>query len=395
METEFLSQPDTRVGDMIDGVIAKRGTPLEFVVVSAFASLPTVLRLKPKIAEIKAAKCDARLVLGVDLAGTSKEVLQEVASWGVSVIVVKNRMFGVTFHPKIYLLRWKDHAEINIGSNNLTDGGLYRNYEASSRTAYSLPTDQAAFDKAQKELKRFLKPAGPVATALTPAYLEVLLALPEIPSEATARRKRAEGIPKRPPSNAFGYESIPSAPRPPKSALPQGTAAAAPAPAKATAKATGPTKTDAFAIQVRAHHNGEIFLSVTAALQNPAFFNWPFNGQTTPKKPGNPSYPQITPDPVVDIVVYGPTPVPLLTLSGYSLNTVYYKTKSEIRITASPLVGVMTDNSIMIMRRSDAAGRDYDLVIHRPDSPEYQRWLDACDQKMPGGGKEPRRFGWF
>jgi hypothetical protein len=294
METEFISQPDTRVGDMIDGVIAKRGTPLEFVAVSAFASLPTVLRLKPKIAEIKAAGRDARLVLGVDLGGTSKEVLQEVASWGVSVIVVKNRMFGVTFHPKIYLLRWQNHAEIIVGSNNLTDGGLYRNYEASSRTVYSLPIDQAAFDKAQKELKRFIKPAGPVAAELTPAYLKVLLALPEIPSEATARRIRAEGIPKRPPSNAFGYESVPSAPRPPKSALPQGTASAVPA--KVAGKATGPAKTDAFAIQVRAHHNGEIFLSVTAALQNPAFFNWPFNGQTTPKNPGNPSYPQITPD---------------------------------------------------------------------------------------------------
>jgi hypothetical protein len=317
METKFISQPDTRLGDMIDGVIAARGTPLEFVGVSAFASLPTVLRLKSKIAEIKAAGCDARLVLGVDLGGTSKEVLQEVATWCVSVIVVKNRMFGITFHPKIYLLRWQSHAESIVGSNNLTDGGLYRNYEASSRTLYALPADQVAFDKAQTELKRFLKPAGPVAAALTPAYLEKLLALPEIPSEATARRIRAEGIPKRPPSNVFGYESVPSAPRPPRSVLPQGTANAVPAPAKASQKADDPSKTDAFDIQVRAHHNGEIFLSVTAALQNPSFFNWPFNGQTTPKKPGNPSYPQITPDPVVDIVVYGPTPVPLLTLSGY------------------------------------------------------------------------------
>jgi hypothetical protein len=31
----------------------------------------------------------------------------------------------------------------------------------------------------------------------------------------------------------------------------------------------------------------------------------------------------------------------------------------------------------MILRRSEAMGRDYDIVIHRPDSPDYQRWLEA------------------
>jgi hypothetical protein len=326
-------------------------------------------------------------VLGVDLGGTSKEVLQEAASWEVPVTIVKNRMFGITFHPKLYLLRWPNRAEIIVGSSNFTDGGFYRNYEASSRTIYALPDDQHVLDKALSELKRFLRPVGPTAALLTPAYLNSLLAITDIPSEAVSRRIRAEGIPKRPPPGIFGYESIPAAPN--LHGLVSPPAVITPLPAGE------PARTDSFAIQVRAHHNGEIFLSVTAALQNPVFFNWPFNGHTTPKKAGNPSYPQISPDPVVDIVVFGAAPAPLLALSGYSLNTVYYETKSEIRITASPLVGVMTDSSIMIMRRSEAAERDYDIVIHCPDSPNYQRWLEACGQQMPGGGKEPRRFGWF
>jgi hypothetical protein len=387
MDVEFLTQPDARVGDVIDGAIADHGLPLEFVMVSAFASLRTVLRFRPRVAEIKASGGAVRLVLGVDLGGTSKEVLQEVASWEVPVTIVKNRMFGVTFHPKLYVLRWPTRAEIIVGSNNLTDGGLYRNYEASSRTVYALPDEQAALDKALSELKRFLQPIGPIAAALTPAYLSTLLALPEIPPEAVARRTRAEGIPRRPPSSVFGYESIPQAPKAPGWKLP--SAPTTPLPVQE------PTKTDSLAIQVRAHPNGEIFLSVTAALQNPSFFNWPFTGKTTPKKTGNPSYPQIIPDPVVDIVVYGAAQAPQMTLSGYSLNTVYYKKKSEIRVTASPLVGVLTDNSIMIIRRSEAVDRDYDIVIHLPESPNYKPWLDACDQTMPGGGKQPRRFGWF
>jgi hypothetical protein len=150
-----------------------------------------------------------------------------------------------------------------------------------------------------------------------------------------------------------------------------------------------------FAIQIKPHHNGEIFLSVSAALQNPAFFRWPFTGATTPKKPGNPSYPQLDPDPVVNIVVYGAPTTPLLTLSMYHLNTVYYEAKSEIRITAAPLVAVVPEYSVMIMQTSNTPGIDYDITIHTPASPDYNAWVTACNQTMPSGGSTPRRYGWF
>lgn len=88
-----------------------------------------------------------------------------------------------------------------------------------------------------------------------------------------------------------------------------------------------------LAIQIKPHHNGEILLSVTAAMQNPSFFDWPFTGRTTPKKRGNPSYPQ--------------------------------------RVV------------------------DYEITVHRPDSPDHGIWLARCNQRMPGGGRAARRFGWF
>ena len=85
----------------------------------------------------------------------------------------------------------------------------------------------------------------------------------------------------------------------------------------------------------------------------------------------------------------------MLALNKYPLNTVYYATKSEIRITASPLVGMVPDYSVMIMTIGDEPGVDYDITIHRPDSPDYAAWLSACNQSMPGGGQAPRKFGWF
>ena len=134
---------------------------------------------------------------------------------------------------------------------------------------------------------------------------------------------------------------------------------------------------------------------MTAVKQNPAFFNWPFTGTTTPKKPNNPSYPQLLPDPVVNVTVYGHGLSVIKELKRFRLNTVYYAKKSELRVTASPLVPVVPAYSVMIMEHSLQPEISYDITIHRPDSPEFNQWLDSCNQSMPGGGTQPRKYGWF
>ncbi len=158
---------------------------------------------------------------------------------------------------------------------------------------------------------------------------------------------------------------------------------------------TEPGVAHGLAIQIRPHHNGEIFLSVRAALQNPAFFSWPFTGETTPKIAGRAPYPQHDPDPIVNFVVYGKEQKPVLVLTKYPLNTVYYAENSEIRITALPVVEVSPEYSIMIIEPSNETGTTWDITVHRPDSPEFDSWLAVCNQSMPGGGKQPRKFGWF
>ncbi len=113
------------------------------------------------------------------------------------------------------------------------------------------------------------------------------------------------------------------------------------------------------------------------------------------KKGSNRAYPQLVPDPRINAVVYGALPAPLVTLADYELNTIYYERNHEIRITASPLVGVVPEYSVMIMQKSDMPGIDYEITIHTPASPEYAAWVAACNQEMPGGGAAPRKFGWF
>ena len=156
--------------------------------------------------------------------------------------------------------------------------------------------------------------------------------------------------------------------------------------------------TQALVIQIVPHHNGEVFLSKGAANQNPAFFGWPFTGQTIPKKPENPSYPQRTPDPVVDLKVYDPSGKLVIRHATFNLNTVYYEKKSEIRITVPPdVVKAVPAGSVMVMRQAaEQQNLDYDVDIYVKGSPQYNEYLGVCNQTMPSGGKaKARRFGWL
>lgn len=217
MKTSFVTQPEVSLGRLMEGEISSRGVPNTLIVVSAFASLTTVIRFKNHFAAVKAASGDARVVFGVDLGGTSKEVLCEIAGWGIPVHVVKNRLVGFTFHPKIYVLKWTTYALLLVGSGNFTEGGLFKNYEAAAKTEFDLPDDQEKYQLALHELKRFIEPEGPTAALLTADYLSSLLALPEIPSEVEARFRRGDQSARKPqdnqPTKVFGIEKIQAPPK--------------------------------------------------------------------------------------------------------------------------------------------------------------------------------------
>jgi hypothetical protein len=175
------------------------------------------MRLKSPIRSIRDEGATVQFVLGLDLGGTSKEVLREVASWGIPVTIVKNRLPGHIFHPKIYLVEWPNSASIIIGSNNATEGGFFRNYESAARVDYDFPADAVPYAEAIQQLDRFLRPAGDTARALTPEYLAALLARDDIPDEFNARVRTADAGSRQPgPGEAgeevFGIELIAPAP---------------------------------------------------------------------------------------------------------------------------------------------------------------------------------------
>ena len=217
LRVNYLARPDLQFGQFLTDALAAEPAPRRIVIVSAFAALQTVLRFRPRLLSLRDAGTSVSVVLGVDLGGTTKEVLQQLSTWNVNITIVRNRIRGHTFHPKVYLLEWENSAKIIVGSNNFTEGGLFRNYEGSACIHYDLPADAALYDSAGNELRRFLRPEGQTARQLTPAYLDTLLSRTDIPTEKQARKRRKSQFGKSLSSHegdvhAFGAEAIPPPP---------------------------------------------------------------------------------------------------------------------------------------------------------------------------------------
>jgi hypothetical protein len=388
------------LGELLLGLKDERFKRWRFIV--AFAKTGPLLRLQSVIEARRANGLRIEAIFGVDQFGTSAQALSFALKYFDRVYITRES--NLTFHPKIYAFDGPDAARLFIGSNNLTVGGTETNFEAAVCIEAKLPQEKkaiAAFDQCWKGM---LPAACPATKVLDGTYLSQLIRDGTAPDESTMRQGRKTGSTGPSSSKVLrsGLKIKPASPLPARKPLRgQGQAARSattgtkPAVTRALPMTVEPDSAQGLIIQIKPHHNGEIFLSVTAALQKPAFFKWPFSGLTVPKKGGNVAYPQLTPDPRVNVTVYGAGLKPLLQLSNYALNTVYYEKKSEIRITASPLVGVVPDYSVMIMQESDIQGIDYDITVHTPASPDFATWIAACNQNMPGGGKQPRKFGWF
>lgn len=390
-----LDQPSgsKRLLDILrTGLKDQRFTRLRIIV--AYAKSGPLLRLHTELESWMAAGNSLYAIFGLDQQGTSKEALTIASDLCTELYVTRER--GITFHPKIYLFDGPGHAKAIIGSNNLTVGGTETNFESSAILDLVLPEDAEVYTELDKIWGNLLPHSCPATKLLTQILLENFITNDVVLSETQLQARSKTGG-SNPAAPATGLVCKPASP------LPASIMKSAARTSQQTSVSVGqppipmplPLTVAGLAIQIKPHHNGEIFLSKIAVLQNPNFFGWPFTGSTIPKKAGNTAYPQRTPDPVVNIDVYGAATAPLMTLREYALNTVYYSVKSEIRITASPLTSQVPEYSIMVMTLGRDAGIDYDIFIYRPDSPKYSSWLTACNQAMPGGGKVARRFGWF
>jgi len=191
-----VSQPDNQLGKELQELLGSDARYRRIIFVSAFVALRTVLRLRDRLLAQVRRGAELRLVIGIDLGGTSREVLEELLRWNCTTLVFHNPLSRATFHPKVYLLETEASAILFIGSNNFTDGGFYTNYELATRYDFVFPQDNGEYANVINPLQRFLNPQGTTVRSLDRNLIDTLVARGELPTEAEARRqtgRRARG----------------------------------------------------------------------------------------------------------------------------------------------------------------------------------------------------------
>jgi hypothetical protein len=283
-----ISQPGTELGNEVSELLASDVTYSRIVLVSAFAALRTILRLRERLLARMESGAKLCLTVGIDAGGTSREVLEELLRWNCNTFVFHNPIARATFHPKVYLFETATRATLFIGSSNLTDGGFYTNYEVTTRYDFDLPADVAEYENLIRPLTQFLNPAGATVQRLDSHLIQTLVARGELPSEAEARQQRRRQTQARPPEgttlppNPFTPTAIPLPPllpqelraeepvkpQTPEPAEQQAPSAATPHPWGVLVWRKVLPPTDALQVKQGSHHVGGVRLT-QAGFKNP------------------------------------------------------------------------------------------------------------------------------
>ncbi|WP_020474144.1 phospholipase D family protein [Zavarzinella formosa] len=238
--------------------------------------------LTPSITDFLNRGGEARFVIGIDIENTSKEGLQALLDLpgNITTFIHHNEHPSVTFHPKVYVFSNDDHARLIIGSNNLTESGLYTNTEA------GLQVDAAVTDpvivQMHAAIDSWCDTTQGFAKKLDAALLAQLEAGGYVATEETLNRRRANT---RRPAATTGV----TAPAPlfrsraePKPVAPAGTTPATtttttttrPAGApRAPRRSTAPTSGGGTVLLVRPRLARGTQMQIPIPLKNSAFLN--------------------------------------------------------------------------------------------------------------------------
>lgn len=132
-----------------------------------------------------------QITVGVDIENTSTEGLKDLLALqadGDIEIYIHHNEAATTFHPKVYLLHNHTNARLIVGSNNLTEAGLFVNTEAGLQLDASL-TNPLIRD-ARTALAAWRDPDTGLAKRLDATLLNDLVQLGYIFPEQELRKRR-------------------------------------------------------------------------------------------------------------------------------------------------------------------------------------------------------------
>lgn len=173
------------------GEILKTELTLDYkslTIFSAFAKNSGVLRLKESFKKFNSSGGIIRAFISIDLDGTSYEALLNLFTLCDELYVIHSENFSTTYHSKIYLLENPKKAWCAVGSNNLTGGGLWTNFESCSIQTYKLPEEISELENIYTVVSKYIDSSYLCSTRITSANdIDTLLNANYISKEITQK----------------------------------------------------------------------------------------------------------------------------------------------------------------------------------------------------------------
>ena len=299
MEFIYQPAPDNRLGDYLKANLSASGPWTQFRAAVAFAKRSGTKHIAPSLGDF-AKENQVEIIVGIDHRGTSFEglsnLIEAVAPHG-RVIVFHNRL-PYTFHPKIYLFKSDTAAEVILGSGNLTEGGLFTNYEAALRLSFDLTDsiETARLRSIEDVLNAWADPARGTAHILDENLLKRLVALGLVSQESLIALEMRDSM--APQSTTAGdvEDEVKTEPLFAAQLEPR-----APTTSRATSAEEVPepiTETKGFVMTLQqtdvgvgqtttgtSRRSPEIFIPLSARDANPGFWKWPDAFTRDPNRP--------------------------------------------------------------------------------------------------------------
>ena len=210
----IVNQPhDKQLGIQLIEAL-ESGDYSQLTIMVAYAKLSGVYRLLPYIDAFHKKGGAVRFVVGIDQQNTTYDALLQLHKVSDVVSVFHSESIAQTFHIKCYWLMGDNECWYAIGSNNLTAGGLFSNYELC--TINSISGSEAAPINAELEAiyNTYTDPTSVCAHEITDEFLAQLLEQNYVVKEIQQRKALVEAAKRTPPAatkdRLFGNEVFPA-----------------------------------------------------------------------------------------------------------------------------------------------------------------------------------------
>jgi len=177
---QLLDDPEiSSIGDAVEASLADSRFNRAVAAV-AFATEKGVQHLKAMVQS--GSVDDVEVYVGVDEKVTTKDALEGILESGLSGFIYHA---GSTYHPKLFYFDGPERVRVLVGSGNLTQDGLYTNYEA----AFLAEVDKNA--DAVADLEQYLEQIERHGNTLSDDLISDLVDDGKVNTEAEQRQQRA------------------------------------------------------------------------------------------------------------------------------------------------------------------------------------------------------------